>query len=264
MSTISLSTINEIQQILRIAGETALTRRSTAKVQYKPDRTPFTDIELDMEAEILPYLRSQFPDYQILSEENGTQGPVKAAAWALDPIDGTKIYLLGLPTWGISLGSIVDGVPGLGFFYMPVTGDMYWGGAGFGAFHNDQPLATSQIQDLADPLSFIAIPANGPRHFYFDYSNLRSFGSTAAHCCYVAQGAAVGSLLRRVNLWDLAGVLPILAQTGVLAEFYSGGPFTPEPYLTGGKIKEEILIARPQNMEKIRGMIHRKNQEEQR
>lgn len=262
MSTISLSTINGIQQILRNAGEMALARRSTAKVQYKSDRTPFTDIELDMEAEILPYLRSHFPDYQMLSEENGTQGSIKSTAWALDPIDGTKIYLAGLPTWGISLGSIVDGLPGLGFFYMPATGDMYWGGAGYGAFHNDQALATTLDQDLADPLSFIAIPANGPRHFNFEYANLRCFGSTAAHCCYVAQGAAVGALLRRVNLWDVAGVLPILAQTGVQAEFYSGGLFTPEPYLTGVKFKEEILIARPQIMKKIRGLIHRKKTEE--
>lgn len=258
MSQVSLSTINEIHQLLRKVGEKAIARRSTADVQFKPDRTPFTDVELDMEAEILPFLREEFPDYQILSEENGTSGPLKASAWALDPIDGTKIYLLGLPTWGISLGSIVDGQPGLGFFYMPVTGDMYWGGAGYGAFHNDQRLPAVMTQDLSDPLTFIAIPANGPRHFDIDYPNLRSLGSTAAHCCYVAQGAAVAALVRRVNLWDLAGVLPILAQTGVQVEFVSGGMFLPESYLTGAKIKEEILVARPAIMKQLRGLILRK------
>jgi len=262
MSLISLTTINEIQRRLRLAGGKAMERRSTAKVQLKPDRTPFTDVELDMEAEILPFLREEFPDYQILSEENGTDGPVKAAAWALDPIDGTKIYLLGLPTWGISLGSILDGQPGLGFFYMPITGDMYWGGAGYGAYHNDQKLPATLNQDLSDPLTFIAIPANGPRHFDIDYPNLRSLGSTAAHCCYVAQGAAAAALLRRVNLWDLAGVLPILAQTGVQVEFYSGGPFLPEPYLTGAKIKEEILVARPPIMNQLRELIRRKPKDE--
>ncbi|HWR67204.1 MAG TPA: inositol monophosphatase [Bellilinea sp.] len=262
MSLISLSTINEIQQLLRQAGEKAMARRSTANVQFKPDRTPFTDVELAMEAEILPFLREEFPDYQILSEENGTQGPVKTSSWALDPIDGTKIYLLGLPTWGISLGSIVDGQPGVGFFYMPVTGDMYWGGAGYGAFHNDQRLPAVMNQDLTNPLTFIAIPANGPRYFDIDYANLRSLGSTAAHCCYVAQGAAVGALLRRVNLWDLAGVLPILAQTGVKVEFYSGGPFLPEPYLTGAKIKEEILVARPPIINQLRGLILRKTKDQ--
>jgi len=262
MSRISLSTIHQIQQLLRKAGEQAMARRSTARVEFKPDRTPFTDVELDMETEILPFLREEFPDYQILSEENGTEGPLKASAWALDPIDGTKIYLLGLPTWGISLGSIVDGQPGLGFFYMPVTGDMYWGGAGYGAFHNDQRLPAALNQDLLDPLTFIAIPANGPRYFDIDYANLRSLGSTAAHCCYVAQGAAVAALLRRVNLWDLAGVLPILAQTGVQVEFYSGGPFFPAPYLTGAKIKEEILVARPAIMNQLRGLILRKKMDQ--
>jgi len=262
MSLISVSTINEIQLLLRKAGDKAMARRSTANVQFKPDRTPFTDVELDMEAEILPFLRENFPDYQILSEENGTEGPLKASAWALDPIDGTKIYLLGLPTWGISLGSIVDGQPGLGFFYMPVTGDMYWGGAGYGAYHNDHQLPAAINQDLADPLTFIAIPANGPLYFDIDYPNLRSLGSTAAHCCYVAQGIAAAALLRRVNLWDLAGVLPILAQTGVQVEFYSGGAFLPEPYLTGAKIKEEILVARPAIMNQLRSLIQRKKKDE--
>lgn len=261
MSLISLSKINEIQQLLRKAGEKAMARRSTANIQLKPDRTPYTDVELDMEAEILPYLREEFPEYQILSEENGTQGPINTSAWALDPIDGTKIYLLGLPTWGISLGCILDGQPGLGFFYMPVTGDMYWGGAGYGAFHNDQRLPAAMKQDLSDPLTFIAIPANGPRYFDIEYSNLRSLGSTAAHCCYVARGAAVAALLRRVNLWDLAGVLPILAQTGVQVEFYSGGSFLPAPYLTGAKIKEELLVARPAIMNQLRNLIQRKKKD---
>jgi fructose-1,6-bisphosphatase/inositol monophosphatase family enzyme len=144
---------------------------------------------------------------------------------------------------------------------MPVTGDMYWGGAGYGAYHNDRPLPSELEQDLTDPLAFVAIPANGHSHFDFDYPNLRSFGSTAAHCCYVSQGAAVGALLRRVNLWDLAGVLPILTQTGVLAEYYSGGPFTPDHYLTGARISEEILIARPSIMEKLRDLIHRRKKE---
>ncbi len=261
MATIPSSTISEIQLILRRAGEKAISRRSQAQVQYKADHTPFTDVELDLEAEILPYLQEKFPEYQILSEENGSQGPKKTALWALDPIDGTKVYLLGLPNWGISLGSIVDGQPHLGFFYMPATGDMYWGGAGYGAWHNDQPLPIELEQDLNDPLGFLAIPANSHRHFDIEYPNLRNFGSTAAHCCYVAQGSAVAALLRRVNLWDLAGVLPILAQIGVLAEYYSGGPFTPGPYLTGARISEEILIARPSVMEKLRDMIHRKKKE---
>ena len=258
MTPISLSTISDIQNILRAAGEIALTRRATAQVRLKSDMTPFTDIELDMEALILPFLREYFPNYQILSEENGAQGPVKPAFWALDPIDGTKIFLNGLPTWGVSLGSIVNGRPYLGFFYMPATDDLYWGGEGYGAFLNGTPLPINVARDLDDPLSFLAIPSNGHRYFEFDYPRLRCFGSTAAHCCYVAQGAAAGALLRRVNLWDLAGVLPILAQTGVRVEYYSQGVFSPEPYLNGGKIKEELLVARKPILGKMRALIQRK------
>jgi myo-inositol-1(or 4)-monophosphatase len=248
----------EIKAILRQAGEIALSRRDTAQIYIKPDRTPFTDVELDIEALILPFLKDRFPDDQILSEEGGSQGPARAGCWVLDPIDGTKMFLTGLPTWGISLGSLMNGQSGVGFFYVPATEDLYWGGTGYGAFLNDQPLPTRSDRPLDDPLSFIAIPANAHRHFDFDFPHLRCFGSTAAHCCYVARGAAAGALLRKVNLWDIAGVLPILAQTGVRVEYFSGEAFSPEPYLSGGKIKEELLIARPELMQPIRDVIRRK------
>lgn len=257
-ANLSTHTVHEIQDLLRKAGDLALAHRNTARVQIKPDYTPVTDVEVEMEGLILPFLRERFPDFAVLSEENGTQGEVTDRAWVLDPIDGTKIFLNRLPTWGISLGSIVGGRPNVGFFYMPVTGDMYWGGTGFGAFHNDQIIPTIAPRTLMDPLAFLCIPANAHRYFTFDYPHLRGFGSTAAHCCYVADGAADGALIRRVNLWDLAGVLPLLEQSGVTVEYCSGGKFIAEPYLDGSKIKEEILLARPALLQEMREVIHRK------
>lgn len=259
MSTeISAENIHVILNLLHQAGDLALARRESARVQIKADYTPFTDVELEMEALILPFLREHFPDYTMLSEEGGTQEAVTGNAWVLDPIDGTKIYLNRLPTWGISLGSIKDGRPGIGFFYMPVTRDLYWGGSGFGAFHNENKMPGFAQRSLKDSLAFLAIPANAHRYFNFDYPHMRGFGSTAAHCCYVADGAADGALVRRVNLWDLAGVLPLLEQTGVDVEYISGGKFSAEPYLDGSKIKEEIILARPAVLSEMRQVIHRK------
>jgi len=261
MSEISSTLIAEIQQLLRQAGAMALAGRESAKVQIKPENTPATDVELEIEALFLPFLRTAFPDYALISEENGDLGVESSKVWALDPIDGTKIYLNGLPSWGISLGSVIDGQPGLGFFFMPVTNDMYWGGTGFGAFHNEKKISGNTGRDLSDPLAFITIPANAHQFFDFDYPHLRNFGSTAAHCCYVASGQAEGALLRRVNLWDLAGVLPILSEAGVDVEYISGGKFSPVPYLRGEKIKEEILVARPSLMKQVRAVIQRKPKE---
>ena len=143
MSPITLETIHEIKQIIRQAGDIALKRRHAAHIQLKPDRTPFTDVELEMEALIIPFLQAHFPDSQIITEENGIHGPASSSVWALDPVDGTKVFLNGLPNWGVSLGLLENGEAKLGFFYMPVSGDLYWGGKGFGAFLNEMDLTTT-------------------------------------------------------------------------------------------------------------------------
>lgn len=258
MTEITHETVSTIQGIIREAGELALQRRSSAQVQLKTDRTPFTDIELEMERLIVGFLRQRFPESQIITEESGVHGLSAPWIWVLDPIDGTKVFLNGLPNWGISLGLLVEGKPTLGFFYMPVGRDFYWGGADFGAFLNAIDLTAIPRLTIDDPLAFLAVSSNAHRRFEFDHPRVQAFGSTAAHLCYAAQGIAIGALTRRVHLWDVAGVLPILEQTGVQVEFFSQGRFAPESYLNDAKLPEELLAAHPQVMDRVRQGIRRK------
>lgn len=258
MNDINHETVTAIQSIIREAGEHALQRRSSAHVQLKTDRTPFTDIELEIERLIVGVLRQAFPKSQIITEETGVHGLSAAWVWVLDPIDGTKVFLNGLPNWGISLGLLVEGRPTLGFFYMPVGRDFYWGGAGFGAFHNTADLTAIPRLSYDDPLAFLAVSSNAHRHFDFDFPRVQAFGSSAAHLCYAAKGIAIGALTRRVHLWDVAGVLPILEQTSVQVEFFSQGRFDPESYLNDAKLPEELLVAHPQIMDRVRQGIRRK------
>lgn len=255
---IPLEAVSDIKKIIREAGDFAAKRRSTAQVHLKSDWTPFTDIELEMEHLIIGFLHERFPDSQIITEESGVDGVSTASIWSLDPIDGTKVFLNGLPTWGVSLGLLVQGEPVLGFFYMPVSGDFYWGGKGFGAFLNDTDLSTVRRLPYDDPLAFLAVSSNAHRRFDFDYPRVQAFGSTAAHLCYVAQGIAIGALTRRVHLWDVAGVLPILEQTGIRLEFFSQGHFTPNSFLNTAKLPEELLAACPEYLENVRAGIRRK------
>lgn len=258
MTEILLDTIEEIKNKMRFAGSIALKRRPEAQIRLKPDNTPFTDVELEMEASIIPFLQRRFMNAQIISEETGVIGEPQPNIWALDPVDGTKVFINGLPTWGVSLGYLENGHPKLGFFYMPATGDFYWGGDGFGAHLNDLDLTTLPRLPFDSPLAFLAVPANVHRQYDFDYPSTRSFGSTAAHLCYVAQGIAVGAITRRVNLWDLAGVLPILHQTGIRVEFLTRGTFNAADYLNQAKFPEEILASPAEFLPLIRAGMHRK------
>ena len=107
---------------------------------------------------------------------------------------------------------------------MPAVGDLFWGNAD-GAFYNGQPLLPRDTASLDDPLAFLAVPSNAHLLYNISFGRLRSLGSVAAHLTYVARGAAIGALTRRVKLWDLAGVLPILKHTGIELRYLSGAPF---------------------------------------
>jgi len=257
METFSEATLADIRSVLVRAGDLALQQPAPMGYQLKADRTPFTQVELAIEEMIISFLQTSFPGHQVISEENGVGAGTNQYQWFLDPIDGTKVYLIGGSTWGISLGLCVDGTPALGFFYLPKSRDLFWGGAGYGAFFNDAPIDTAYTPDPDDPLVFFGAPSNFHRRFEVRYPRIRIFGSTALHLAFVASGASIGALTRRVHLWDLAGLLPILEQIGVKVEFLSGKPFYPKDYLDGSQLPEELIVARPAQMELLRGLISR-------
>ena len=259
MPRLSPDTVNSLHTVLKHTGDFALKHRHEAVVQYKPDKTPFTDLELYMETILIDFLHQTFPDDQMITEENGVLGIRSRNIWALDPIDGTKIFLNGLPTWCISLGLIEDTTPSFGAIYMPVSGDLFWGGPGYGAWHNDSQLGKDQDLDFDHPLVFLGVPANAQLHYDIRYPSARSFGSTAVHLAFLATGAAIGVLTRRINLWDIAGALPLRTETGVEVNFLSGKPLITAEHLDGKKFPEELLAARPINIEKLRAVIVKKD-----
>jgi myo-inositol-1(or 4)-monophosphatase len=257
MKKYSDAIVQSIQSTLFTLGEYALSQSVSIGYQLKQDKTPFTQIEIAMEEKMISFLQTTFPGHQVISEEKGKIGAASSFQWFLDPIDGTKMYIAGAPTWGISLGLVESGNPVLGFFYLPKSRDLFWGGRGYGAFFNSRSLDPSYIPDHEDPLVFFGVPSTFHRRFAIEFPRVRAFGSTAIHMAYVASGASIGMLTRRVNLWDLAGMLPILEQTGVVVEYLSGKPFSPTDILDGSRLPEELLIARPMQLEMLRGMITR-------
>jgi myo-inositol-1(or 4)-monophosphatase len=252
--TLHAADIQQINAWLVEAG--ALARAALATVTYnlKQDRTPVSTADYAVETYLAERLQDRFPDHRLVTEETGVMGAASDRLWALDPIDGTKIFLAGLPTWGISLGLLVEGQPAAGFFHMPATGDLYWGWAE-GAFCNGQRLARVEAQDYHDPLMFVAVPSNAHQHYRIHYPRLRSFGSTAAHLAWLARGATIGVITRHVSLWDLAGVLPLLAQTGIRIEYLSGRPLDFNALLEGQTTPEPVLAASLQWFDKLRSAI---------
>jgi fructose-1,6-bisphosphatase/inositol monophosphatase family enzyme len=237
------------------AGAMALDRWLTHDTWLKGDLTPVTSADTEIEAFLLDHIRRHDPESSILSEEIGFRPGRGPYTWALDPLDGTRAYASGLPIWGISLGLLREGQPCAGVFYLPAVGDMYWSD-GETATRNGKPVACSEGLAVDEALAFIAVGSNAHLHYDISYPRLRSLGSTAAHLVYVACSTAIATLTRRVNLWDIAGVLPLLAHCGVQVTYLSGKPFAATPLMSGERMPEPILAARPAIWDTVRGYIH--------
>lgn len=232
-------------------GQVALAQRGQMQFEVKADFTPVTVVDKQVETLLIEKIGQRYPGHVILSEESGLHPASAEFAWVIDPIDGTRAFASGLPIWGVSIGIFRRGQPYAGGFYMPVTREMYWGTT-TQAFYNDQQLQPAQLTDLESTLLFLGVPSNFHLYFKIAYPRIRSLGSTAAHLAYVSTGASVGALTRFVSLWDLAGILPMMAALGVEIAYLDGQPFDAQALMDGRPIRSPLLIAYPQAVEYLR------------
>jgi myo-inositol-1(or 4)-monophosphatase len=247
-----------LRTCLTEAGQLAFGQRGQMIAAVKADYSPVTEVDHQVEDFLIERIAKRYPTHQVLSEESGLHASTADFSWILDPIDGTRSFASGLPIWGISIGVLCEGRPVAGGFFLPVTQELYWGTCQQ-AFYNDHPLAPLHDIDLDSPLVFLAVSSDFHRHFQIAYPRIRSLGSTAAHLAYVATGAAVGSLARKINLWDIAGLLPVLSAVGAEVVTLQGKPFVPAAALHDGIIPEPLLAAHPSVIDALLNQIQKKN-----
>jgi histidinol-phosphatase len=139
-----------IEEVLG-AGDTALRLYSggaAARVQAKPDRSPVTEADRAVEERLRAYLSKHFPMAGFLGEETGSAESRDGMRFIVDPIDGTRAFIRGLPTWSILVGLEADGEPVVGIAYMPAADELYVGVRGDGADCNGRPLHVSAVRSL--------------------------------------------------------------------------------------------------------------------
>jgi myo-inositol-1(or 4)-monophosphatase len=224
--------IKLIQEWLREAGRIALDHQKKLSFRTKPDKSIVTNIDYEIEAFLCERIKLHYKKQNILSEEGMEENGQSDYVWIIDPIDGTRAYVSQLPVWGISIGIFKKDRPWAGVFYLPFTHEMFWSANGL-AYYNNSPLLPLDDTDLHNPCGFIAVPSSSHLEFDISFPRLRSLGSTAAHLAYVARGLALASLIRRIKIWDIAGILPVLDAVGVTLLDLTGKPFQVSELLQG-------------------------------
>jgi histidinol-phosphatase len=136
------------------AGELAmkLYRDGAAgRVTVKPDRSPVTEADSAVERVLRAFVAEAFPEAAFFGEEDGESGS-GALRFIVDPIDGTRAFMRGVPTWSTLVGVEYAGEPIAGVAYMPAAGDLFTAVRGHGSYANGRPVRLSGVLSLADAL----------------------------------------------------------------------------------------------------------------
>jgi histidinol-phosphatase len=208
--------------VARIAGDTALRYfRAGVAVETKRDGTPVTIADRAAEQMAREWLRARFPDDGILGEEFGEERPGARRRWVLDPIDGTKTFVRGVPLWG-SLVALHEGETVLvGAIYCPAVGELVVAAPEAGCWWNGSRCAVSTIDDLAAATilttdeRFTGHPqcATSWHELGARVATSRTWGDCYGYLL-VATGRAELMTDPVLSPWDAAALLPVITEAG--------------------------------------------------
>jgi histidinol-phosphatase len=194
-------------------------------VSAKPDLTPVSDADVAVEQALRAELASNRPSDAVLGEEDGETG-TGPRRWIVDPIDGTKNFVRGVPVWASLIALQEDGVVTTGVVSAPALGRRWWAARGLGAFTGGsltaarrlQVSAVSAIPDASVAYSSLTgweesgrLP--GLLQLSRDVWRTRAYGDFWSHMM-VAEGAVDASFEPEVSLWDLAALQVVVEEAG--------------------------------------------------
>ncbi|WP_449258205.1 histidinol-phosphatase [Chlorobium limicola] len=203
--------------------------RKTLKVFSKRDDSPVTEADRQAEELIRSAIASRFPDDGLLGEEFEEKPSDNGRRWIMDPIDGTRSFIHGVPLYGVMIALEEHGSLRLGAISFPALGHLFYAESGCGAFMNGSPVSVSPIggigeatvvftekEYLLDPLS--EHPVDRLRSVA---GLVRGWGDCYGHML-VASGRAEVAVDKIMSPWDCAAVIPIVLEAGGRCFDYRG------------------------------------------
>lgn len=194
------------------------------RVDAKPDSTPVTEADQAVEQYIRDELASNYPNDGVIGEEHPDTGLDSNRQWIIDPIDGTKNYVRGVPVWATLIALSEDGELKLGVVSAPALGRRWWAVAGQGAFTRDvdatiRPIHVSDVAKLSDAsLSYSDVTGwEGFDSALGDLQNAtwrsRAYGDFWSHVM-VAEGVVDIAIEPELSVWDMAAFIAIVREAG--------------------------------------------------
>lgn len=200
-------------------------------VEIKSDDSPVTAADKGAEQLLRALIAKKFPSHGIIGEEFGEDRPGAEFTWVLDPIDGTKSFITGVPLWGTLIALLHNGQPVLGAIHQPILQQLMIGDNTVTTL-NGRPVrvrACARIEDATLLTSDIYNPAKYQNGAAYDAFARRARLTRTWADCYgyllLSAGFADIAVDPIMNLWDLAAVVPVVRGAGgVITDWQGGDP----------------------------------------
>jgi len=203
--------------------------RKSLQVFSKRDDSPVTEADRKTEELIRQGISARFPSDGAFGEEFDERPSGNGRRWIIDPIDGTRSFIHGVPLYGVMIALEVEGKLKLGVINFPALGELFHAEVGGGAFMNGEVIRVSSIADavhatvlftekeyLLDP------PSTHPVDMLRSNAGLvRGWGDCFGHMC-VASGRAEVAVDKIMSPWDCAAIIPIISEAGGCCFDYDG------------------------------------------
>lgn len=225
-----MAQINHLQKYYDFAVETAVEAgkftlgyfQTNLRVDTKEDGTPVTLADRKAEEFIRRQIESKFPGHAIVGEEYGKQGAENAShRWFIDPIDGTRSFLRGVPLYAVLMGLEIEGNVEVGVVYFPALNELLAAGTGLGCRWNGRPAHVSQTDRLEDAVvAFTDVISFEQYHRKQEWERVmkavhyRAGWGDAYGYLLAATGRADIMLEAIDNVWDIAIYPPIFREAG--------------------------------------------------
>jgi histidinol-phosphatase len=225
------------------------------RIETKPDLTPVTDADRAVEADLRDVLARERPTDSIVGEEFGGVTSFTGRQWIIDPIDGTKNFVRGVPVWASLIALLQDGVPVVGAVSAPALRRRWWAARDQGAFADfdgtpPRRLSVSSVAQLnSASLSFSSLSGwaqRGVRDSFIELTDavwrVRAFGDFLSYCL-IAEGAVDIAVEPEVSVWDLAALDILVREAGGTLTGLDGiaGPHRGSAVATNGLLHERVL-----------------------
>lgn len=221
-----------------LPNATAISREVSAKFFKKPleeigmvskaDASPVTAADIEIESRLRDLIMKQFPDHGIIGEEHGNHHTDAEYVWVLDPIDGTKSFITGVPLFTTLIALMHKGEPVCGAIYQPVLDELVWGN-NKECFFNDRPVRMRTAQNLADCTLLVTdarhVAEQHPKANFTGLSADVKFWRTWADgygYALLAAGYADIMIDPVMNPWDIMAVVPVVRGAGGTITDFAG------------------------------------------